>query len=35
MTGILFENGKVAKTLKGREMFRTLMREIKKIQISK
>jgi (E)-4-hydroxy-3-methylbut-2-enyl-diphosphate synthase len=30
-TGILFKNGKVIKTLKERELFSTLMREIKKM----
>jgi (E)-4-hydroxy-3-methylbut-2-enyl-diphosphate synthase len=30
-TGLLFKNGKVVKTLKERELFSTLMREIKKI----
>ena len=30
-TGLLFKNGKVVKTLKERELFSTLMREIKKL----
>ena len=30
-TGLLFKNGKVVKTLKERELFSTLMREIKKM----
>ncbi|UCE74125.1 MAG: flavodoxin-dependent (E)-4-hydroxy-3-methylbut-2-enyl-diphosphate synthase [Methanomassiliicoccales archaeon] len=29
--GILFKHGKVVKTLRERELFRTLMREIKKM----
>jgi len=29
--GILFKNGKVVKTIKERELFSTLMREIKKM----
>jgi (E)-4-hydroxy-3-methylbut-2-enyl-diphosphate synthase len=32
-TGLLFKNGKIVKTLKERELFSTLMREIKKMQI--
>ena len=31
--GILFKQGKVVKTLKERELFSTLMREIKKLQV--